>query len=115
MLSRAFWKFSISTLKGDKSLTETGPLHCGRLYDGIPPDQDLTGSHVEYDPIRIYSERADYSKTSKVSEVFGPKIHNKINMFITEYAKMYDEMLASGKKNAASVFENGIKKGNVLM
>ena len=78
--------------------------------DGIPPDQDLTGSHVEYDPIRIYSERADYSKTSKVSEVFGPKIHNKINMFITEYAKMYDEMLASGKKNAASVFENGIKK-----
>ena len=80
--------------------------------EGVSPDQEslLNQDHIEYDPIKIYSERAPYSKTSKVSEVFGPRIHSKINMFITEYAKMYDEMSEQGNKEAASTFETGIKK-----
>jgi hypothetical protein len=80
--------------------------------DGIRPDQEslLNQDHIEYDPIKIYSERADYSKESKVSEVFGPHIHSKVNMFITEYAKMYDQMLIEGNKEAAGFFETGIKK-----
>ena len=80
--------------------------------DGIDPNQEsnLNQDHIDYDPIKIYSERAEYSKESKVSEVFGPHIHNKINMIVTSYAKMYDQMLESGKKESASVFESGIKK-----
>jgi len=80
--------------------------------DGIVPGQEspLNQDHLDYDPIKIYSERAPYSKESKVSEVFGPKNHNKINMLITVYAKQYDEMLAAGNKSAAGLFENGIKK-----
>ena len=79
---------------------------------GVAPHEDslLNQDHIEYDPIKIYSERADYSKTSKVSEVFGPKNHSKISALITQYTKMYDDMLASGQKGAAGIFESGIKK-----
>ena len=79
---------------------------------GVAPHEDslLNQDHIEYDPIKIYSERADYSKTSKESEVFGPKNHSKISALITQYTKMYDDMLASGQKGAAGIFESGIKK-----
>ena len=80
--------------------------------DGVPQNQpgDINQDHVDYDPIQIYSERAPYSKTSKVSEVFGPKIQQKLNGMITSYVKLYDQMMKEGKKQAASLFETGIKK-----
>ena len=80
--------------------------------DGIVPGQEsvLNQDHVEYDPIKIYSERAPYSKTSKVSEVFGPKIHSYVNMLITSYAKLFDSSLEKQDKESAGFFEGGIKK-----
>lgn len=70
----------------------------------------LNQNHIERDPLQIYLERAPYSKTSKVSEVFGPNNHGKINMLIESYTKMYDNLTKSGDKEAASHFEKGIKK-----
>ena len=82
--------------------------------DGVPPDQEsnLNKDHIEYDKVKIYSERQPYSKESKNHEVFGPLIHNKVNMLITEYAKMFDVLMSTGKKEAAGVFESGIKKNS---
>lgn len=74
---------------------------------------ELNQDHINYDPIKIYSERAPYSKTSKVTEIHGPHIQQKVNTVITHYAKLYDEMIAQGTsagKSMASGFENVIKK-----
>lgn len=91
---------------------ETVDLTPPLTNDGVPQNQpgDINQDHVNYDPIQIYSERAPYSKTSKASEVFGPRIQEYLNGVITSYAKLYDGFMASGKKEAASIFENGIKK-----
>ena len=70
----------------------------------------LNQTHIERDPVQIYLERAPYSKTSKVSEVFGPRNQSKINTLIESYTKMYDYLLESGDKEAASHFESGIKR-----
>ena len=80
--------------------------------DGTKPGvkNELNQTHIDYDPIKIYSERAPYSKTSKVTEVFGPKIQSKVNSLIGFYAKNYNSAMESGMKEAASQFENGIKK-----
>ena len=70
----------------------------------------LNQDHIEYDPIKVYSEKAPYSKTSKVSEVFGPRNENIIHGTIKRYVTAFDQFVAEGNKDMASVFESAVKK-----
>jgi hypothetical protein len=85
--------------------------------DGVSPGQEsiLNQDHINYDPIKIYSERAPYTKESKPHEVFGPKNQAIVETLIKQWAKSYDTLIGLGKKEEASLFETGIKKAHTQL
>ena len=71
---------------------------------------NLNNPKLEYDKIKVYSERAPYSQTSKKSEVFGKHNQEVIEHTVSKLVELYDQKIVEGDKQSATFYESAIKK-----